>query len=251
MNKIEMIQSDDYKLAYHVSGMGNTTVIFESGVGDDYDSWIKTGTVSKLIPYANVILYNRSGIDTSEKSNHPPTINKQIKDLDVIMSLVPEGNKVILVGHSMGGAIIRSYSARYPNKISGLVFIDSSHEVSLNIHAPSEGKGFADDFIHWLLDNNYPKDHPKILESLEFENTLEYLKTLGSLPDIAVTVITAKRDGKDPVKEKIWYNAHKNLGKGLSNFVFIESNKSGHYIHQEDPKMVSNAIFEMIDKINV
>lgn len=34
----------------------------------------------------------------------------------------------ILVGHSMGGFIIRKFQQSYPDKVKGLVLVDPSHE---------------------------------------------------------------------------------------------------------------------------
>lgn len=243
----ETIQAKDNKLAFYTTGTGDITVIFESGLGDKYNSWYKTGIVKFISSSANVILYNRSGIDTSETSNNPPNIYNQMDDLRTIISLVPKNNKIILVGHSLGGAIIRAYAINNPKDISALIFIDTSHEIGLQIYTPED----REDYINYLFKRGFSEDDAAVKEARESKNTLKYLKTLGSLPDIPVTVITAKREDNDLENEILWYNSHKNLGIGLSDFIFIEANKSGHYIHQNDPEIVENAILNMINKIEI
>jgi pimeloyl-ACP methyl ester carboxylesterase len=34
----------------------------------------------------------------------------------------------VLVGHSLGGLLVRKYAREYPKEVAGLVLVDSSHE---------------------------------------------------------------------------------------------------------------------------
>ena len=53
----------------------------------------------------------------------------------------------LLVGHSLGGLIVRVYATRYPKEVAGMVLVDSSHEdtvhIDLRITQPLFGEIFG------------------------------------------------------------------------------------------------------------
>jgi pimeloyl-ACP methyl ester carboxylesterase len=50
----------------------------------------------------------------------------------------------VLVGHSFGGYNVRVYTGRYPNEVSGVVLVDSSHEDQEQFEPASERDKAAD-----------------------------------------------------------------------------------------------------------
>lgn len=68
-------------------------------------------------------------------------------------------NKPLLAGHSYGGAILSSVGTRFPDKISGLIYIDAGYQYALY------------DEMHGDL----------VIDALELRNTLEHTH-LGQLP---------------------------------------------------------------------
>ena len=52
------------------------------------------------------------------------TISDYVSDLDQIISYIPN-KKPVVVGHSMGGAIVQKYLELYPDKLSGIVLLAS------------------------------------------------------------------------------------------------------------------------------
>lgn len=243
----ELVQSGDHGLAVISTGKGDTSVVFVNALGDSLDYWIDYGIEVEVSEHANVVLYNRTGVEPSEVSENPPTIENMVKDLDNIVSTTPKNNNIILVGHSLGGAIIRSYAVKYPKKVSGLVFVDSSHEVSLDLWTPAEGKQFGDEFVESLINDGWPENHPAVKEAKEFRNTLLHLKSLNKLPDVPVTAITAMADSSSPEKLELWKSGHISLGEGVSDFTHIEALNSEHYIQEYEPELIINAILNMIE----
>ncbi len=244
--KIEYVQSGDYQLAERCSGSGsgsgNMTVVFESCVGGDMQTWIDSGIEHKVNSFASVILYNRAGLEPSENTSDTLSIENAISDLDEIIKTIPKDNKIILVGHSLGGAIIRAYSVKYPKKISGLVFVDSTHEVMLKIYKPEEGKNFGDEFLEFLKENGSDEGDTIVREAKEIEKTLLYLKGLNPLPNI---FITATKGHSSDVNLEQWRSAHLSLGSNNSKYKHIDALKSGHFIQESEPELIVNAITEM------
>jgi pimeloyl-ACP methyl ester carboxylesterase len=56
-------------------------------------------------------------------------INKLRSELEIVIDLFSNGTKVILIGHSLGGMIIRDFAIKTPSKIAALRFVDASHEM--------------------------------------------------------------------------------------------------------------------------
>ncbi len=243
--KLEYVQSGDYKLAERCTGSGNITVVFESCVGGDMQTWIDSGIEHKVSSFASVILYNRAGLEPSENTSNTLSIENAINDLNEIIKTIPNDNKIILVGHSLGGAIIRAYSVKYPKKISGLIFVDSTHEVMLKIYKPEEGKEFGYDFLDFLKENGSDEDDTIVREAKEVENTLIYLKELEQLPNIYITTITAIKGHSSDVNLEQWRNAHLSLGTNISKYNHIDALNSGHFIQESEPELIINAITEM------
>lgn len=247
---IKFVQSGEYRLATRCTGSGKITVLFESCVGGDMQTWIDTGIEESVNTFASVILYNRAGIKPSENTNTTLSIENAIKDLNEIIKTIPKSNKIILVGHSLGGAIIRGYTAKYPTRISGLILVDSTHEVMFKIYKPEEGKKFGDEFLEYLKEDGY-SDHDAIFrEAKEIENTLLYLKKLDLLPNIYITTITAVKGHSSDVMFEQWRNAHKSLGTDNSKYRHIDASKSGHFIQNSEPEIITNAISEMKLKLD-
>lgn len=237
----QLVISGDHKLATKTFGEGDVTVIFESGLAGYLKSWENIGIISALTNDVKVVLYNRPGISPSDKSNEPANIENMLKDLDSVVSALAQKDKLILVGHSLGGAIIRAYSIKYPQKVNGLVFIDTSHEVFLEDVKQEE-------IIEQLSDMGVPETDVYYKELIYLENTLKYLSSIGNLPDIPVVVLTATEgDWPDGARES-WIEAHQSLGIGVSDFTHLKL-KSGHFIQNSHPEQITSSILEIVNKI--
>ena len=106
----DLVNSGDHKLTSKTIGEGEVSVLFESGLGDSCNVWIDSGIVKSLDNEVKIILYNRAGISNSDNTDDVASIENMIMDLDAIITTLADGDKLILVGHSLGGAIIRAYS---------------------------------------------------------------------------------------------------------------------------------------------
>ena len=58
------------------------------------------------------------------KSPNPRTLPNYINELRLLLQKEGIEPPYILVGHSLGGLIIRYYAHKYPNEVAGLVLID-------------------------------------------------------------------------------------------------------------------------------
>ena len=115
-----------YKLHLQCTGSGTPAVVMEAGAGDFSLTW---ALVAPTIALTNqVCVYDRAGFGWSEPSPNPRLARTQVAELHALLQKAGIAPPYILVGHSMGGVLVRVFAHLYPADTAGLVLVDPSHE---------------------------------------------------------------------------------------------------------------------------
>ncbi|WP_130798439.1 alpha/beta fold hydrolase [Streptomyces otsuchiensis] len=82
---------------------------------------------------ADVVTYSRAGYGASKhRSQRPFSLQESVDDLvDLVREAVPEGRRVVLAGHSLGGELARRAAAQLGEQLHAVVYLDSSHPAEL------------------------------------------------------------------------------------------------------------------------
>ncbi len=235
-----MVQSGDHQLFTVKSGVGPVTVLFEAGMGNNYQVWNQELTLAKTGAFAQTIAYNRAGYAPSGIGSAPRNMPEIVEDLHQVITQKVRTSKLVLVGHSWGGAIIRAYAVKYPGKVDGLVFIDPTHEDFLDFNQSHE-----DELVKsW-------GQAPGFEEAEQFLEGIQYISSLNNLPDLPVRVLTAMKTNPNINSEdrQRWFNAHAHLGEGVSDFQHVGLENSDHYIQLEDPETVIQTIKDLVENL--
>jgi pimeloyl-ACP methyl ester carboxylesterase len=109
-------------------GAGQPAVIVEAGMGEpatESHTWDKViAAVSKT---HEICVYDRAGLGKSDSfTNSSRTTQDLALDLHALLVAAKISPPYILVGHSIGGFIIRVYASKYPSDVAGVVLVDSS-----------------------------------------------------------------------------------------------------------------------------
>lgn len=104
------------------SGSGSPTVLLEIGQGMTSMSWRKVQPL--LAVHSRVCSYDRAGLGFSDAGPLPRTAQAAVDDLHALVRAAPIQTPLVLVGHSMGGSIVRLYAAAHPNEVAALVLVD-------------------------------------------------------------------------------------------------------------------------------
>jgi pimeloyl-ACP methyl ester carboxylesterase len=108
-------------------GHGEPAVVLEAGSGGFSSHWCKV--VAALAPHRRVVAYDRAGLGWSEPTRGPRHADALVDDLlEVVHTLVPREQRVVLVGHSYGGALMRLAAQRLGPRMGRVVFVDPWHE---------------------------------------------------------------------------------------------------------------------------
>lgn len=239
---------------YQINHKSKYLVVFESGLGDGHLSWNPSGTSQEVNELAqalgsDILLYDRAGYEHSGQNNNPRNIDRLRSELEQLISQKAQGRKVILVGHSLGGMIVRDYAIKNPTKVAALLFVDSMHEGYNN---PA-----VEDYIYQAMYTQFGADFGGTLEARELAEDIAYGALLPQLPNVPVVALTSMKDDPSSQQSDLlngatreqWYQAHEQLGNGLSDFTHIATVNSGHYIQLEEPELVIENILLLLSKL--
>jgi len=220
-------------------------IVFETGLGDDHLIWNQKNLPSTISAKEDVLLYDRAGYGKSEKGPAPRNIQKLSSELDSVINKFANGRKVILVGHSLAGMIIRDYAIKNPSKTAGILFIDPSHEAYNN---PTQAQ---EDLIYNTFLSSNGANFGATMEARELIEDSQYMATLSNLPNVPVIVLTSmKVDASHNIADRqSWFNSHELLNTGVTDFTHITTTNSGHYIFLDEANLVLDNLNLLISKL--
>jgi pimeloyl-ACP methyl ester carboxylesterase len=121
-----LIDAGGHRLHINCTGEGSPTVVMESGALDLSLVWALTQP--KVAQFTRACSYDRAGYAWSDAGPQPRTMAQIAYELHTALANAGEKGPYVLVGASLGGAIVRVFANTYPNDVSGMVLVDSIHE---------------------------------------------------------------------------------------------------------------------------
>src|SRR5262245_58378756 len=106
-------------------GAGNPTVILEAGLDDTSLIW--NSIYQQVQAFTRVCAYDAAGLGKSDLGPKPHTSRDAAEDLHTLLINANVAGPYIIVGHSVGGFNMRVYANLYPDEVSGLILVDSTH----------------------------------------------------------------------------------------------------------------------------
>lgn len=232
-------------VSFSITSNTKYLIVFEAGLGDDHSIWNQKNLPTTISAKQDVLMYDRAGYGKSGKGPAPRNIVKLSAELDSIINKFANGRKVILVGHSLAGMIMRDYAIKNSTKIAGILFIDPSHEAYNN---PTQAQ---EDLVYKTFLNSNDADFGATMEARELIQDSQYMTTLPNLPNVPTIVLTSMKvdASHNLVDRQNWFNAHKKLKTGIADFTHITTTNSGHYIFIEEPNLVLDNLNLLISKL--
>ena len=208
-------------------------VVFEAGLGDDHSIWNTNNVALKIADSIDIVTYDRASHGQSQRGPDPRDINRLQSELTYIVDVFAKGRKVVLIGHSLGGFIIKDWAIKNPTRIAGLLFVDPSVAVLGSTMTQADQDAF---YNSWVASNGLTNGCT--LEAKELKNDVEYMATSGNLPNVPVIVLTClKLDGTYTADDQqAHFNYQASLGIGVSDFTQVARPNSGHMMMIDDPK---------------
>jgi pimeloyl-ACP methyl ester carboxylesterase len=227
---------DGRRLHQLVQGTGSPTVVFEAGVGAAHDTWCRVQPA--VAEVTRTISYDRAGYGRSDRDRTPRTVQRMADDLADLLTADGE-REYVLVGHSLGGPIVRWLGYRRPDLVAGLVLVDPVAEDCEVYYRKVRNRCVSAGYrlAALLTASATMRTGGTEIDALAAGlcALLEERVRQGP-PGVPVTVISAGRCG--PFESKIRpvvVAAHLRLAAGAPCGKHTISYDSGHLIPQHDP----------------
>ena len=243
---------DGRALSYFCAGQGSPALILEAPSG-----------VSNRDAYANILpelaaTYRVCAYERAAYGGSPPlpaglvqSLGDYVRELEHFLALDVAEPPYIMVGFSYGGFVTRAFSARHPEKVSGLVLIDTPHSHwmrRMKAQMSTEDWSKVDDILRWFIEN---RGHDAWISSFEME-------AAPPLPrELPVAVITRAQDnermllsGISPAGYRIYNDLSYELARELLTLtdrtIAFTAGKSQHDIPDSEPEVVLDALRSVV-----
>jgi len=111
----KLVDVGGYRLHLNCQGQGGPTVVMESGNGNFSLNW---GRVPREVAkFTRVCTYDRAGLGWSDRSPQPRTAHNLVADLHTLLARSGVEPPYVLVGHSLGGMLMRLYAHEHPDQV--------------------------------------------------------------------------------------------------------------------------------------
>ena len=275
------VKVDGKKMGYESFGLntrrkGDPVLVFESGLGASSRNFqILFPSLAKNMAG---IAYDRNGLGESEPDSTVKTDGDVVRRLHDFLKQAKVAPPYILVGHSYGGPLIRLFTSRYPNEVTGLVFIDPSdfmltQDEDEQIKAVSQSPVGVRDWNILMKkpanDTTFPvgirNDFKRVMKANAAGSFNEY-NSIPPLHDMPVSVLIAYNTPIDSysmaqltelkINQKPW-SQERNKYRVAHFAKMIENNHNssmillpgyGHFIHQQDPVLVLSEIQKVYER---
>jgi len=228
---------------------GVPAVILEAGAGNGVEAWAKIQPA--IAKFARVCAYDRPGLRRYWKDDEPPaapTPDTVVDTLERALTNAGERPPYVLVGHSYGGMIVRLFAGQYPDRIRGVVLIDSSHEDQMRrfgdpppVTPPPGASGVV---------VNLP-------EAIDLVAMSDALRARPWRTTASLLVLTRGNAGaaKPPTppdaaavaRYQIWLELQRELATRSTVAEQVIAKQSGHFIQNDEPQLVIDGIRRMLE----
>jgi pimeloyl-ACP methyl ester carboxylesterase len=133
----QLVDVGPYRLHLECTGSRGPTVILEPGAGGSAASM---GLIAPAVARdSRVCVYDRAGRGWSDPAASPPDGAQIATDLHRLLDRAHVPGPYVLAGHSFGGLYVRTFAAKYPEEVAGLVLVDSTAARNEPVSQPNAG----------------------------------------------------------------------------------------------------------------
>lgn len=265
-------------------GAGQPLVVLESGSGNFSLDW--QPVMQQIAEFTEVLAYDRAGHGWSDSSPSVGPLCEVVNDLHKLLQALNESAPVVLVGHSLGGLYAQLFARQHPDRVAGMVLLDSSHpDIYPLMSQTALYQNRRRVFNMWLASclgllrrrlvtppeapAGLPVETRRLIESLwlqpKFWRTMlkqskfldasiaNVFAATGPFPDIPLIVVAPPnadwtRSLGDGMPD-LWSHYQQQLANLSPQGTFICAEKSGHMIHHDEPELVVTAVKNIVDTL--
>jgi len=253
---------DSERIAYDAVGRGKTSLIFVHGWSCDGRYWQKQNTV--FAKEYQVITVDLAGHGHSSLGRSEFSMLSFANDVKAIIDK-ESIDRAILIGHSMGGGVIAEAARLMPDKVVGIISIDTLQNVAERIPqsvidemvkpfeadfksaaqkfvSPMFPKGTDQKLMNWIKEDM--SSAPKEIALNAFRNYLgQYVNGDAAtvFEDITVPVVS--------INARLWPTAPEENRKHIANYQLFYIEETGHFPMLEKPEEFNALLKKALNSI--
>ena len=258
-------------------GTGTPTVVLVAGLKASADDWDSPGiaaptVLSGVAPMTRVCAYDRPGTPVgdqpsrSDPARQPTTAADAVADLRAMLDAGHEAPPYVLVGHSYGGLVATLYARTYPREVAGLVLVDALGE---GLRDAETAPQWATQRVLMAGEVNESLALYPALERIDPDRSFDQVRAAPPMRPLPLVVLSADRpwgpqipaliaSGAVPatvpadfgtVTDAAQKSAQARLAALAPGSRHVTETNSGHEIHKEQPKLVTDAIVAVVNAV--
>lgn len=269
-----------YQAHYYSKGFGETAFVFITGSGTPCaytDFYTLQNTLSAK---GQTVTFDHAGSGWSSSTDSPRTIENMTNELTVLIDTVAPNKPVVIICHSLGSLEAIRYTQMNPEKVKGIVFLDSgspeyySTDSELLATMINRGTALLRIFglnrlmgeLGWLLpaygENIRNKSLPVNVQDIDkamfyrFAGNADTINTINLINENATVVLNGPSLGEVPIlvlssdSGEDWNNIQIQLASWSENSEQVLIEASEHYLYWSNYDQVSDCIASFVEKIS-
>jgi pimeloyl-ACP methyl ester carboxylesterase len=227
-----------------MAGYAGPTVVFESGLGSGKEAWAPV--FQALSQHAQVLAYDRAGYGGSPLSDRPRDGVQLVRELRALLYALNLPPPYVLVGHSLGGTLMKLYARLYPHEAAGVVLVDARNS---DFSKSARHMG-----VHKLLYEPpralFMLAKPAIRRELRAaQQIMQQAREAGAFPSVPLIVLTHQRAATHWPRDlgRAWLSSQRSMARLSALGRIAVCNDSGHHVHRDRPDVVVHAVVSVLE----
>lgn len=270
-NPGKLVEVDGSNMNIYTEGEGDHTLVFMAGWGTPSPIYDFRPLYEKLTDDCRIVVIEKFGYGFSDETDTPRDFDTMLRqDREALTKAGIEG-PYILCPHSLSGLEAMIWAQKYPEELEGIIGLDITLPDGFDykkymplirmtkVITKLEGvtgiiRLMSDEYADWCTE-----EEQKQVEAInvrtcksssmlkEIDGVLDVFDEIKSAP-LPKTPTIQFVSGQNKTNEA-WTKVHKAVADSSDNGKYVEL-EGGHYVHLDDPEIISEYIKEFLKELD-
>jgi pimeloyl-ACP methyl ester carboxylesterase len=261
LTSAQLVSVGSHHLYSVCQGSGEPVVVLLTGITETFRTW--EATLEALGQATRVCAYDRAGYGESEPGPIPRSGERGCQELRSLLDASLPGDRVVLLGHSLGAMRAILFAARFPGRVAGMVLVDPppldflrgrrftnlrdmANEATGEWERTAEASSQAGQERQAAFFRSIASEHRAM-----FSEDARAMAAIESLGDLPLVVIASGRP--NPVFgdsaaafQQFWIESSRSIAALSAQGELVVAEESGHHVHQEQPALLVETVTRLV-----